>query len=222
MVAQVGEMEFRKRMIEGDTRAMQGLHMGTQTTVAEVLKVLGKLPPTTVLSLCNKPFGKYVKEHLLQHGDALDFVQDILTATGGNLELNPILNGVLAGFSRKKKYGRFKCGQLNLDFDRLRYASTITPKDSDLFATEVTKRKESDPKSLCRHFQKQSACGFGKSCKFSHRCAICNAASHGAFSCWKRDQNNSSRQNEEPAPAVRGLRRGRPPNPRFRRDRADG
>ena len=137
------------------------------------------------------------------------------------MELSPILNGVLAGFSRRKKYGRFKCGQLNLVFDRLIFASTITPKDSDLFATEVTKRQATDPKSLCRQFQKQSASGFGQSCKFSHRCAICNAASHGAFSRWNREQSHNPRQGEEPASAVRGLRRGRPPNPRFRRDRAN-
>ena len=57
LVAQVGEMEFRKKMIEGDTSAIQGLHMGTQTTVAELLKILGKLPSTTVLHFATSLWG---------------------------------------------------------------------------------------------------------------------------------------------------------------------
>ena len=83
-------------------------------------------------------------KHLLQHGDNVDFVQDVLSAIGGNPELNPILNGVLAGFARRQRFGRFKCGQLRLDFDRLRYANKITPNDSNLVSKEVshTKKKE--------------------------------------------------------------------------------
>ena len=203
--------------MEGDNNALQGFHFGTQTTVAEVVKRLGKFPPLSLISLCNKPLGEYIKEHLLQHGDALDFVQDILTATGGNLELNPILNGVLAGFTRRKKYGRFKCGQLNLDFDRLRFASTITPKDSDLCAKEVT-AKSNNERSLCRHFQKQFGCSFGTSCRFSHRCAICNAAGHGAFLC--RSRRSADAEGISTASGTRP-RRERPPNPRFRRSRAN-
>ena len=108
LVAQVGEMEFRRRMMEGDKTALSGLHWGTQTTVAEVMKTLGKIPPLDVLHLCNRKLGDYVKDHLLQHGDDLDFVQDVLSATGGCSTLNPVLNGVLAGFTRRKTYGGFK------------------------------------------------------------------------------------------------------------------
>ena len=86
----------------GDNNAVRGIHLGSQMTVAELLKVLGKLPPLALISLCNKELGNYVKEHLLQHGADLDFVQDVLSATGGNLELNPILNSVLAGFFQEE------------------------------------------------------------------------------------------------------------------------
>ena len=68
---------------------------------------------------------------MLQHADDLDFTQDVLTATGSNVEMNPTLNAVLAGFARRKRSGRFKDGQLNLEFDRLRYTSTVSPKDGD-------------------------------------------------------------------------------------------
>ena len=171
LVAQVGDLEFRKRMMTGDINAIKGLHLGSQMTVAELLKTLGKLPPLSFISLCNKELGSFVRDHLLQHGEDLDFVQDVLSATGGNLELNPILNSVLAGFSRRKTYGRFKCGQLNLDFDRLRYANTITPKDSDLLAKEVTQNQKVTPsssagKGICKFFQQPMGCRFGSTASF--------------------------------------------------------
>ena len=53
LVAQVGAMEFRKKLLQGDQEATQGLRLGDTCTVAEVLKILGKLPPLSVLQLCN-------------------------------------------------------------------------------------------------------------------------------------------------------------------------
>ena len=42
----------------------------------------GKLPPLALISLWNKELGNLVKDHLLQHADDLDFVQEVLSATG--------------------------------------------------------------------------------------------------------------------------------------------
>ena len=222
LVAQVEELEFRKRMMEGDVKALLGLRMGSQTTVAALLKVLGKIPPLSLITLCNKECGAYMKEHLLQHNDDLDFVQDVLSSTGGHQELNQTLNGVLAGFSRRKQYGRFKCGQLNLDFDRLRFASTITPKDSDLYASEVVKKtklksKQSNFLSVCRYFQRPEGCHFGANCSFLHQCVICNKPAHGATDCPTR-KTESRGPNDTKARDTKA--RDRPPHPRFRRDRA--
>ena len=89
-MAQVSELEFRKKLLEGDNNLVQNLHLGTWTTVGELLKVFGKIPPLSLLYICNPEIGKYVTEHLLQHGNDLDFVQDVLTATGSSRELNPI------------------------------------------------------------------------------------------------------------------------------------
>ena len=212
----------------GDNNAVRGIHLGSQMTVAELLKVLGKLPPLALISLCNKELGNYVKEHLLQHGADLDFVQDVLSATGGNLELNPILNSVLAGFSRRKTYGRFKCGQLNLDFDRLRYANTITPKDSDLHAKEVTQNKQSDAvsspgKGVCKFFQQTAGCRFGITCKFVHRCVICDSTDHGAVVCPRRsvDYLQATQESRPEGTGYYRSRSERPPNPRVRRARAN-
>ena len=131
LVAQVTELEFRRKLQEGDNNLAQNLHLGTWTTVAEVLKVLGKIPPLSLLHLCNPEFGKYFSDHLLQRADDLDFVQDVLSATAKSKALNPILHSVAAGFGRRKIYKRFKYGQLNMHFDRLRFAETATLENND-------------------------------------------------------------------------------------------
>ena len=52
LVAQLGAMEFRDRMRNGDETVLKTLRLGTKTTVAEVLKKLGQAPPLAVLELC--------------------------------------------------------------------------------------------------------------------------------------------------------------------------
>ena len=95
--------------------------------MAELLKVFGKIPPLSLLYLCNSGFGKYLSEHLLQRADDLDFVQEVLSATARSKALNPVLNSLAAGFGRQKSYKRFKYGQLNMHFNRLRFAEIETP-----------------------------------------------------------------------------------------------
>ena len=179
---------------------------------------MGKLPPLAMIQLCNRQLGDWLKDHLLQHGDDLDFVQDVLTATDGNPELNPILNGVLDAFSRRKRFGRFKCGQLNLEFDRLRHANTITPKDNDLEAKDMKQKSgEQDGFKSCNFFQRKTGCNYGKRCRFQHECVICGSTTHGAIKCEKRGQQES-----EPGLTTTNPRQGRerPPDPRMRRSRA--
>ena len=71
LVAQVGAMEFRKKMMVGDPSALQDLRLGSQVTVAEFLKRLGKSPTIAVLQLCNQQGGDWESEHLLQQSDTL-------------------------------------------------------------------------------------------------------------------------------------------------------
>ena len=148
----------------GDPRGLHKIRLGDQVTVADFLKELGRASPLEVLQLC---FGKKdfdVSEYAIQHADDLDFVQDTLTTTGSSVELNPVLNGVLAGFNRRRRHNRFKYGHCNLELDRLRFASTASPKDSDLCASEVVSHKGSQNEGntssrrtryqlLCNYFQ---------------------------------------------------------------------
>ena len=183
------------------------------------MKVFSKIPPLSLLHICNPEIAKYVTEHLLQHGNDLDFVQDVLKATGSSDELNPILNSVLAGFGRRRRQGRFKCGQLNIHFDCLRFAKTTTEKDHDYKPKDIVTQAEEKAKatgsmSTCRYFQQLGGCRFGsRDCKFAHRCIICNMFGHGAVTCQARRQRSAS------ATSNAGVNR-RPPNPRHRRERA--
>ena len=164
-----------------------------------------------------------MSNHLLQHSDDLHFVQDVLKATGRSKELNPIMNSVLAGFGRRRRHGRFKCGQLNMHFDQLRFADTKTPKDDD---QKVKDRGEKTPQktssfsnslSICRYFQQRQGCRFGsRDCRFAHRCSICNMTGHGAITCYTREHNIRDDTDQ-----VGSGERRRPPNPRTRRDRAN-
>ena len=151
---------------------------------------------------------------MLQHADDLDFTQDVLTATGSNVEINPTLNAVLAGFARRKRSGRFKDGQLNLEFDRLRYASTVSPKDGDLQVPEQPKRWKQQE---CKFFQRPGGCREGSRCGYVHRCILCERQSHGASSCGTRTAPGTGVTIENRTNRARE----RPPNPRSRRERAN-
>ena len=219
LVAQIGEQEFRKKLLAGDNTPLQSIRGDTWTTVAELMKIFGKIPPMSLLQICNPEFSKWMTEHLVQHANDLDFVQDILSAVGKTKELNPILNSVLAGFGRRKRHGRFKCSQYNLPFDQLRFATTATPEDSDLMVTELkskTSQRSNSGPIVCSYFQKREGCRFSSTvCRFTHRCVICNKQNHGAYTCTSRNRQAEpvvNRSTREPA---------RPPHPRFRRERAN-
>ena len=172
-----------------------------------------------MLQLCYNSRGIDFADHMLQHADDLDFVQDILTATGNSSSLNPILNGVLAGFNRRRRYRRFKYDHQNLEMDRLRFAGTKSVKDGDLQAVDITELKkegQTETRSSnkanifnypCRFYNRANGCR-NSNCRYVHKCAICNSPSHGAISCRSRRANDGAAAD------------GRPPDPRTRRDRA--
>ena len=59
LVAQLSELEFRRRMLNGNADALRNIRLGTQLTAGEFLKILGTLPPLALLRLCNRDFGDY-------------------------------------------------------------------------------------------------------------------------------------------------------------------
>ena len=231
LLAQLGALEYRKKMMMGDSDVLQNIRLGTRLSAAEFIKRLSRAAPLAVLRLFHGHLKYDFSDQMLQHAEDLDFVQDVLTASGNTIQLNPILNGVLAGFNRRRRHSRFKYGNQSLELDRLRFAQTASERDSDLYATVVessrTKSKrtykstqhETGFKSsgaICRFFQKTQGCWRNK-CSYSHRCVICNKTGHGAVNCFGRqklkEEDNLPR--EEPTRSQE-----RPPKPRTRRARA--
>ena len=101
-MAQLGALELRKRLLQGDPKALQDLRLGSQITVMEMLKIMAKLPPISALQLCNKQFGDWITEHVLQNGDDLDFVQEVVSATSDVGSINQ---------SRNESWQTFLCGR---------------------------------------------------------------------------------------------------------------
>ena len=212
-------------MMKGNSECLRSLRLGTQMPVAETIKVLGKAPPLAVLKLCYGSKDFDFTEHMLQQADNLDFVQDTLSSTCSSLQLNPILNGVLAGFNRRRRHGRFKYGNQTLEFDRLRFAQTASEKDSDLFATEVVEKKGSSvtsqskdssmPGAFCKFYQKAGGCN-RQPCIYYHKCIICNKRNHGAVNCFSRRRTDRREVTHQETAESQEI----PPNPRRRRARA--
>ena len=207
-------------MIKEDEAILKTVRLGSQTPVAELLKTFGRAPPLTMLELCygRKEFN--FSESLLQLADDLDFVQDILSAVGSAHEINPTLNSVQAGFNRRRRLNRFKRGHHNLELDRLRFATTASPLDSDLVAKEVMEEKKSNLTDLkrpaasepCCFFQRRVGCR-RKKCPYTHKCVICDVPKHGAIDCPKK-------RSSEATPGEELAVTEQPPDPRRRRARA--
>ena len=218
--------------MKGDAHILPSLRLGQQMPLAEFIKQLGRAPPMAVLKLCFG-IGQYnFLESMLQHADDLDFVQDVLCASGDSLEVNPILNGVLAGFNRRRRYNRFKYGHHTMELDRLRFEHTISEKDSDLQATEVSGLDKTEKRSRNRDTRFMTVCSFyqqaggctAKECRYTHKCAVCHKLGHGAVNCYqrrysRRPENNNNREQNRRTEAKSET--DRPPNPRFRRARAN-
>ena len=187
MVAQLGALEFRKRMLKGDASILSSMRLEDSMTVSQVLKKLGELPPLTILKLCKKELGDFVTDSLLQHSDDLDFVQNILDVNGLHATLTPTLHAVLGGFSRRRNYGSFKHNQQSVAMDILRFAHLASPKDRD-GARPVKRNRRSmggESKRMCKYFQRHDGCR-KNICQFEHKCIICECKSHGAIDCRDR------------------------------------
>ena len=189
MLAQEGALEFRKRMLEGDASILSTLKLEESTTFSQVLKKLATVPALAILRLCNKDLGDFVMESLLQHGEDLDYVQEVLDVASHSA-LTPTMHAVLAGFGRRRTYGRFKNNGGSVAMDRLKFSYLASPKDQfEESRMKINPRSKSRAlKGLCLHFQRSGGCRKADFCYFEHCCVICGAKSHGAYDCRDRGQ----------------------------------
>ena len=210
-------------------------------SAAEFLKRMSRAPPIAVLQLWYGTEKFNVLESMLQHADDLDFTQDVLNASADALEVNPTLKGVLEGFNRRRRDKRFKFGHHTVELDGLRFAHTVGEKDSDLQATEIIhtrgssrsgrRRRGSEERfiRICSYFQRQSVCS-QRTCRYAHRCSVCNKLGHGAINCYQRRFGGNvekkirwtGRQAESKGERdIQPQENDRPPHSRSRRSRAN-
>ena len=52
LLAQLGALELRKKMMAGDSEVLRTLKLGMKLSVAELIKKLSKAPPLAILKLC--------------------------------------------------------------------------------------------------------------------------------------------------------------------------
>ena len=137
--------------------------------------------------------GDFVKENLLQHAEDLDYIQDVLNVVGSFSELNPTLHAVLAGFNRRRISGSFKDGHQSVIMDRLRFSHLASANENNRGNRYRKKQgKRSFVSRECHFYQLSSGCFNSDRCKYEHKCIICGAHSHGAFSCREVGQKNIS------------------------------
>ena len=78
------------------------------------------------------------------------------------------MNGVLAGFNRRRRFNRFKYGDRTLELDRLRFAETATELDEDRHVAKIGEKKNKKDSrtgkdsyysgAICKFYQRKSAC----------------------------------------------------------------
>lgn len=116
-VIQLDARDLRDQMTRGDTSILNTLKLGTRGTTAQFLKALGKAPLMDIIRLLDASKADYISSSFLRQAEDLDFVQEVLTATGKHKALNPLLNAVLDAFSRRRRSGGFKDGPHSLEMD---------------------------------------------------------------------------------------------------------
>ena len=209
LVAQLGAYKIRSLLTAGENEILQGVPRKTRGTLGHLREALSRASPLAILKETKKAEADILIQELLRHADDLDYLQVLISSLAKRGEINPSLNAVIDAHNRRRFNGRFREHGQSVELDTIIHQGTKGTEDDDT----VVQQKASQPRGfskerLCYAFQK-GECSFA-SCRYRHRCAICDATSHGAISCEKKKKTSSGE----------GKKKTKPPHPRFRRDRA--
>ena len=177
-----------------------------------------------VLKFLDKDKAAQIVEGLLQNADDLYYLQNLITSTGKQTSINPTMNAVVEAFVRRRITGRFKTAGQSVALYTLLQQSTKTGDDDDAAVVTSTNSARQNPgrrpTNFCYLFQRNE-CTF-QPCLYRHRGSICYAITHGSISCnrFSRQRKPEILSRERVSNSQRLSIASRPPNPRFRRDRA--
>ena len=212
-VAQLGLQNLQTLLRSGDSSVLDSLKPDTVGSVTQLKKALSKAPLFQVLEIANKSKLSEVLKGFSQHTEDLDYLQSLINSIGKHSALNPSLNAVCDAFIRRRFRGCFKTLAQGVELDTLLNQATKSSNDDDALWTKVDSNQTYQSNRKCWLFQ-QGRCSF-PNCRFRHKCAVCNAVSHGRDNCPRRSTTQQSSEQTNSAAAI-----SRPPNPRYRRDRA--
>ena len=224
LTAQIGAHRVRTLLTSGDEDVIANIRRDDYGTAGQFAKALARAPVVEVLKFLAKDKASEIVGGLLQNADDLDYLQNLITSIGKQPSINPTMNAVVDAFARRRIAGRFKTAGQSVALDTLLQQSTKTVDDDDATVAASSKQTRQNsgrkPNNLCYLFQRNE-CTF-QPCLYRHRCSICFAVTHGSMSCnrYRRQQNPEVRSRERGTNSQRQSIPSRPPNPRFRRDRA--
>ena len=145
----------------------------------------------------------------------MDFLQTLVSSLGKNSELNPSLNALHTAFIRRKFTERFRNHGQSIELDTLLNQHTKSKLDDDGVTSKRTAQDDQPQETHPCHAFQRGSCNF-KSCRYQHKCVVCDADGHGAIACPKK----GSSQTAEPKKEKQWVPKTKPPHPRYRRDRA--
>ena len=217
LVAQIGAHDIRSSLNSGSSEILENIMYDTRRgTATQFIKLLAQAPMLEVMELISKEKKEKITEKLLQHADDLDYLQNLVTAIGREPGLNPAMNAVEEAYARRRFTRRFKTTGQSVKLDIMLHKSTEGTADNDEATTAGGKHRKPSSR-LCHQFQK-GECRW-PNCTFQHKCRKCSSKEHGADECTP-GSSQRSRNNPAGASARQPPNTTRPPNPRYRRDRA--
>ena len=177
------------------------------------------MSPLGILRLVDKSRFKEIYEMLLQHGDDLDYVQSLINLIGERSDVNPPMNAVSDAFNRRRFTRRFKQEGQSVELDALLNDNTKGDKDDDTFVQRKTK-KQSSTGGVQTCFLFQSASCHYQQCRYRHVCMKCQSTNHGSLACTAVTPSSNQQTRAQTTNPSTSSNSTRPPNARFRRDRA--
>ena len=129
-IAQVGVDKVQQIMNRGKHDELEVLKLSDKGTVAEVIDILARAPPSSVWKLLNTKTGLAIEKGLRKVADDLDFAQTLVSLVSQTGQLNSVKNALVRAFRRRNTEGVFQLGQ-SMSLDTLLNSNADDEGDKD-------------------------------------------------------------------------------------------
>ena len=129
-IAQVGVDKVQQIMNKGKHDELEVLKLSDKGTVAEIIDILARAPPSSVWKLLNTKTGLAIEKGLRKVADDLDFAQTLVSLVSQTGQLNSVKNALVRAFRRRNTEGVFQLGQ-SMSLDTLLNSNADDEGDKD-------------------------------------------------------------------------------------------